>query len=129
MVCSKISRFGLIVCLIVFQCSCHSASKKNHESAADLSGIKIGMSFVDVMNIAGAPDTIIHWGFVEDTFHNQTRTNEWHYGNNQIVVMVNDTVSSIDLNAEATRLQIQHIIDSARAAEGGSNPFIRPLQQ
>ena len=87
------------------------------------------MSYIDVMNLAGAPDTIIHLGAYEDTFHNQTKTDEWHYGNNQIVVIVNDTVNAIDLNANETQQRIQHIIDSARAVEGNSKPFIQPSQQ
>ena len=87
------------------------------------------MTFVDVMKLAGAPDTIIHRGIVEDTFHNQTKTDEWLYGENQLVVIVNDTVNTIDLNAVETRQRIQHIMDSASAVEGNSKPFIQPSPQ
>ena len=87
------------------------------------------MPFDVLLKIAGAPDTIIRRGIVYDQFSNQTKTDEWYYGNNQIVLIVNDTVNAIDLNAEATRQKIQHIIDSARAAEGNSKPLIQPSQQ
>lgn len=87
------------------------------------------MPFDVVLKLAGAPDTIIRRGIVYDEFYSQTKTDEWYYGNNQIVLIVNDTVNAIDLNAEATRQNIQRIIDSARAAEGSSNPFIQPSQQ
>jgi len=87
------------------------------------------MTFVDVIKFAGAPDTIIHRGIVEDTFHNQTKTDEWQYSENQIVVIVNDTVNAIDLHAIETQQRIQHIMDSARAAEGNSKPFIQPSPQ
>ena len=87
------------------------------------------MTFVDVMKLAGAPDTIIHLGIVEDTFRNQTKTDEWQYGENQIVVIVNDTVNAIDLHAMETQRRIQHIMDSARAAEGNSKPFIQSSPQ
>ncbi len=88
------------------------------------------MTFIDVMKIAGAPDTIIHLGIVEDTFHNQTKMNEWYYGQNQVVLIVNDTVNSIDYDVRSTEERIQHIIDSARAVEGNNGAsFIQPLQQ
>jgi len=77
----------------------------------------------------GAPDTIIHRGIVEDTFYNQTKTDEWQYGENQIVVIVNDTVNAIDLHAIETQQRIQHIMDSARAVEGNNKPFIQPSPQ
>jgi hypothetical protein len=109
--------------------ACHSSSQKDTSLYKDLSKVKVGMSYVDVMQLAGAPDTIIHLGAYEDTFRNQTKTDEWHYGNNQIVVIVNDTVNAIDLNANETQQRIQYIIDSARAVEGNSKPFIQPSQQ
>ena len=87
------------------------------------------MPFDVVLQLIGAPDTIVRRGIVFDQFSNQTKTDEWYYGNNQVVLIVNDTVNAIDLNAEATRQNIQHIIDSARAAEGNSKPFIQPSPQ
>jgi len=120
---------SVLLCGVVIVFSCHSSSQKDSSSQRDFSKIKIGMTFVDVMKLAGAPDTIIHLGIVVDTFNNQTKTDEWHYGENQIVVIVNDTVNAVDLHANETRQHIQHIMDSARAAEGNSNPFIQPAQQ
>ena len=109
--------------------SCHSYSSGHVELQHDLSKIRTGMSFVEVLQVAGAPDTIYHVGVYLDSMFNQTKTDEWHYGNNQIVVIVNDTVNAIDLNAEATQRRIQHIIDSARAADGNNTPFIQPSSQ
>src|SRR6266480_3854376 len=107
---------GMSFCLLIafLLVACHSPSIKNSSGKKDLSKIKIGMPFDVVLKLAGAPDTIIRRGIVHDEFYNQTKTDEWYYGNNQIVLIVNDTVNAIDLNAEATRENIQHIIDSAR---------------
>src|ERR1051325_9971951 len=107
-----------LIALFVGFTACHSVSQ-----------IKIGMSFIDVMKLAGAPDTIIHLGILEDTLHNQTKTDEWRYGNNQTVTIVNDTVNALDLNAEETQRRIRHIIDSARETEGNNKPLIQPSQQ
>jgi len=76
------------------------------------------MKFTDVLSIVGAPDTIVHLGVVMDTFSNQTKTDEWYYGPDQLIVIVNDTVNAVDLHARETQARIQHIMDSARAAEG-----------
>jgi len=129
MVNKKISIEFFLLSVVVVFFSCHSSSQKNSPSQKDLSKIKVGMSFVDVMKLAGAPDTIIHLGIVMDTFQNQTKTDEWVYGANQIVVIVNDTVNAIDLHAIETQQHIQHIIDSARSAEGNNNPFIQSSPQ
>jgi len=118
-----------LIALFVGFTACHSASQKKLPPQKDLSQIKIGMTFIDVMKLAGAPDTIIHLGIVEDTLHNQTKTDEWRYGSNQVVTIVNDTVFGVDLNSEVTRRRIQHIIDSAREAEGNNKPLIQPSQQ
>jgi hypothetical protein len=119
--------FLCIVLLVVFT-QCHSSKRQNESMEKDLSKIKIGMTFVDVIRIAGAPDTIIHRGIVEDTFHNQTKTDEWQYGSNELVVIVNDTVNAIDLNADETQRRINHIMDSAKAAEGNEHPIVQPIQ-
>ena len=37
------------------------------------------MSFTDVLDSVGAPDTIIHLGVVMDEFSNQTKTDHWFY--------------------------------------------------
>ena len=119
--------FSLLIVLLLV--ACHSSSTKNSSGLRDLSKIKIGMPFDVVLKLVGAPDTIIRRGIVYDEFSSQTKTDEWYYGKNQVILIVNDTVNSVDLNAEATRQKIQHIIDSARAAEGNSKPLIQPSQQ
>ena len=118
---------GFCLLIVLLLVACHSSSTKNSSGLRDLSKIKIGMPFDVVLKLVGAPDTIVRRGIVYDEFSSQTKTDEWYYGNNQIVLIVNDTVNAIDLNAEATRQKIQHIIDSARAAEGNSTHSFSPL--
>lgn len=84
---------------------------------------------MDVANTIGTPDTIIRVGVMLDEFGSQIKTDEWWYGKNIVIVMVNDTVNAIDPDAIATDKRIQHIIDSAKAADGNNNIFIQPSQQ
>ena len=102
--------------LILVPSACNTFSKKEN-SGSTLSKVKIGMTYPEVLDVAGAPDTIIHLGVVMDTFNNQTKTDQWYYGPDELIIMVNDTVNAIDLNARETQQRIQHMIDSARAAE------------
>lgn len=74
------------------------------------------MSNIDVIEIAGFPDQKINVGVVTDEFGHETKTEEWHYGDNQLVVIVNDEVTAVDLDVTGTYREIQHKIDSARAA-------------
>ena len=97
--------------------ACHSSSKKANQNSV-LSKVKVGMTYPEVLGIAGAPDTIIHLGVVMDTFSNQTKTDEWYYGPDELVILVNDTVNAIDLHARETQKRIQYMMDSAKAAEG-----------
>ena len=103
-------------CFILAQSACNTFSKKEN-SGSVLSKVKIGMTYPEVLDAAGAPDTIIHLGVVMDTFSNQTKTDQWYYSPDELIIMVNDTVNAIDLHARETQLRIQHMIDSARAAE------------
>lgn len=91
-----------------------------------LSKVKVGMDYLEMVNIIGTPDTIIHLGIMLDQYGSQTKTDEWWYGKNTVIVMVNDTVNAIDANAIETEKRIQHIIDSARATDGAINSFIQP---
>ncbi|MEP7127275.1 MAG: hypothetical protein ABI729_00350 [Chitinophagales bacterium] len=100
---------------IFFISSCNNSSKDT-STQNKLTSIKPGMSYIDVVEIAGIPDQKINVGVTTDEFGLQTKTEEWHYGDNQLIVIVNDTVSSIDLDLKSTYHRIQHIIDSARAA-------------
>ena len=85
------------------------------------------MSFTDVLDSVGFPDKKINVGTVTDEFGHQTKTEEWHYGDNQMVVIINDTVNAVDLDIRSTYNKIQHIIDSAKAA-GDTSSMIVPLQ-
>ena len=108
--------------------SCSFFSKKPPQSSL-LSHARIGMNFLDVMKEVGIPDTIIHIGVVQDQYGSQTKTDEWWYGNNAVIVMVNDTVNAIDSNALATQEKILRIIDSAKAVEGNNGTLIHQDQQ
>jgi len=103
-------------CIFIFVSACHSFSKKENKNSV-LSKVKVGMTYPEVLDVAGAPDTIVHLGVVMDSFSNQTKTDEWYYGSDQLVILVNDTVNTIDLHVQETQHRIQYIIDSARAAE------------
>ncbi len=100
-------------------------SKTKYPQQPDISNVKVGMSFTEVLEVAGFPTEKLNIGTVTDEFNHQTKTEEWHYGNNQLIVIVNDTVTSIDADVESTNQKIQHIIDSARAA-GDTMPMITP---
>jgi hypothetical protein len=64
-------------CIFSLVFACHSSKKGNQHSV--LSRVKVGMSFTDVLDSVGAPDTIIHLGVVMDEFSNQTKTDHWFY--------------------------------------------------
>ncbi len=125
----KIGIVILIAALATLQFACHSSSPKKITPVFDLSKIKTGMTFMEVANSIGTPDTIIHLGVMLDEFGSQIKTDEWWYGKNIVIVMVNDTVNAIDPDAIATEQRIQHIIDSAKAADGNNSIMIQPSQQ
>lgn len=85
------------------------------------------MTYIEVLEVAGIPGKKIDVGIVTDEFGLQTKTEEWYYGDNQLIVIVNDTVNAIDLDVKSTYQRIQHIIDSARAA-GDTSVMIQPIQ-
>jgi hypothetical protein len=114
------------VFLLLSFCSCHQTTTKNSTPSHDLSKVKVGMSFTEVLEFAGFPDEKVDVGTVTDEFGHETKTQEWHYGDNQLVVIVNDTVNAIDLDVKSTYQKIQHIMDSAKAA-GDSSITIRPV--
>ena len=120
---------SLILLFTLNSCN-HAGTNKNTAGGAsqhDLSKIKIGMSFTDVLDLAGFPDEKINVGTVIDEFGHQTKTEEWHYGNNQLIVIVNDTVNDIDMDVKTTYEKIRHIIDSAKAT-GDTSAMIQQLQ-
>jgi hypothetical protein len=96
--------------------ACRSPSSDD-QSGLSISKARIGMSYIEVLDSVGVPDTVLHQGVVMDEFGNQTKTDEWYYSADAVIIMVNDTVNSIDISAGETRRRIQYIIDSARAAE------------
>lgn len=113
----------LLSCLLL---SCGNAGKQPATTTSRLAGVKTGMSFIDVIEIAGFPDQKINVGTTTDAYGLETKTEEWHYGDNELVVIVNDTVVSIDHDLQATYRRIQHIIDSAKAA-GDTSKMIQPV--
>ena len=84
------------------------------------------MTFTEVLEVAGFPTEKVNVGSVTDEFGHETKTEEWHYGDNQMVVLENGVVSGVDLDIRSTYQKIQHIIDSAKAA-GDTSVMIRPM--
>jgi hypothetical protein len=115
------------VAMALFCFSCNNNGNKSESAPASLSKVKIGMNYIEVLETAGIPDKKIFVGTVTDETGLQTKTEEWYYGENQLIVIVNDTVNAIDTDISSTYRKIQHIIDSARAA-GDTSVMIRPVQ-
>ncbi len=106
--------------LALFCASMYSACQGGHDKAqgttSRLASIQIGMNYVEVLQQIGFPDTIIHVGITLDEWGSQTKIDEWWYGPDEVIVLINDTVHSIDRNPRATYDKIWRIIDSAKAA-------------
>lgn len=116
---------ALVIGMTCLLYTCHNNSSDS-EVPGKLAAIKPGMSYIEVLETAGFPDNIVNVGVTTDEFGLQTKTEEWHYGENQLIVLVNDTVNSIDLDLEKTYRRIRHIIDSAKAA-GDTARLIQPI--
>lgn len=116
----------IAICIASLLYSCHSNSS-GRKVPGKLTAIQRGMSYIEVLEKAGFPDNVVNVGVTTDELGLQTKTEEWHYGDNQLIVMVNDTVSSIDLDLENTYRHIRHIIDSAKAA-GDTTQLIQPIR-
>lgn len=115
------------VALAQFCFSCNNTGNKSGSLPSSLSKVKIGMNYIEVIETAGIPDKKVFVGTVTDETGLQTKTEEWYYGENQLIVMVNDTVNAIDTDIRSTYRKIQHIIDSARAA-GDTSVMIQAVQ-
>ena len=116
--------FLLISCLVG---SCRLADPDAKEQPPGFDDIRTGMSYLEVAEAAGIPDRKVNVGTVTDEYGLETKTEEWYYGDNCLVVIVNDTVQAIDTDLQGTYNKIQRIIDSARAA-GDTSVMIQPLQ-
>lgn len=117
----------LSVVMAQFCFSCSNSGNKSGSAPSSLSKVKIGMNYIEVLETAGIPDKKVFVGTVTDETGLQTKTEEWYYGENQLIVIVNDTVNAIDTDISSTYRKIQHIIDSARAA-GDTSVMIQPVQ-
>ncbi|MBK6482784.1 MAG: hypothetical protein IPG01_06540 [Chitinophagaceae bacterium] len=115
------------VAMTLFCFSCNNTGNKSGSAPSSLSKVKIGMNYIEVLETAGIPDKKIFVGTVTDETGLQTKTEEWYYGENQLIVIVNDTVNAIDTDISSTYRKIQHIIDSARAT-GDTSVMIQPVQ-
>lgn len=109
-------RYLLFFAFVMLMAACYSSSSRKYHDAR-LTTIRIGMSYIEVLDSIGAPDTVLHRGTVLDEFGNQTKTDEWYYSADQMILMINDTVNAIDLHVSETQQRIRYMIDSARAAE------------
>lgn len=116
---------SLVMALFCFSCS--NSGNKSGSVPSSFSKVKIGMNYIEVLETAGIPDKKVFVGTVTDETGLQTKTEEWYYGENQLIVIVNDTVNAIDTDISSTYRKIQHIIDSARAA-GDTSVMIQPLE-
>lgn len=117
----------LSVVMALFCFSCSNSGNKSGSAPSSLSKVKIGMNYIEVLETAGIPDKKVFVGTITDETGLQTKTEEWYYGENQLIVIVNDTVNAIDTDISSTYRKIQHIIDSARAA-GDTSVMIQPVQ-
>ncbi|MBA3649642.1 MAG: hypothetical protein H0W62_14035 [Chitinophagales bacterium] len=84
--------------------------------------VKTGMRSNQVTSIMGSPDEKIDLGNMQDTLGNQAHMEEWLYGENQSIMIINDTVNAVTFNRKKMREKIEHIIDSARNTDR-SKPF------
>jgi hypothetical protein len=105
--------FSLAVFISCSSRSVHHSAQKTDPHA----GIHRGMNYIDVLKQIGFPTKMDDLGTITDSLGFQTHTIEYIYGDNIIITMVNDTVASIDTNAQQTMQRIQHIMDSAKAAQ------------
>ncbi|MCS6991972.1 MAG: hypothetical protein NZL95_08940 [Chitinophagales bacterium] len=109
-------KFIILYAISVFVwLACRQQSMR--QAASPLQSLRIGMTYTEVLQTVGFPDTIIHVGTSLDEYGSQTKIDEWWYGPHELVVLVNDTVNAIDLDAQASQQRIRHIMDSARRAE------------
>ncbi len=116
---------SVVMALSCFSCS--NTGNKSESAPSSLSKVNIGMNYIEVLEKAGIPDKKVFVGTVTDETGLQTKTEEWYYGENQLIVIVNDTVNAIDNDISNTYRKIQRIIDSARAA-GDTSVMIQPVQ-
>lgn len=105
--------FSLAVLISCSSGSVHHSAKQTNP----FTGIHRGMSYIDVLKEIGFPTEMNDLGMITDSLGFQTHTIDYVYGDNIIITIVNDTVASIDTNARQTMQRIQHIMDSAKAAQ------------
>ena len=115
------------LCISLLVGSCGHADKDAEGQPPGFDKIRTGMSYLEVAETAGIPDRKVNVGSVTDEYGLETKTEEWYYGDNCLVVIVNDTVQAIDSDLRGTYKRIHYIIDSARAA-GDTSVMIQPLQ-
>ena len=110
-------RYLIIVIALVALVSCRG----KHASEYKLDDVKKNMSMNDVLNITGEATNREDLGTATDERGDTTHIIIWHYGNNESVTFVNSKVNDIDTDNKATREQLQHIMDSAKAVSGQTN--------
>lgn len=120
---------GAAVLFLFFLFACNNIPKNPNDNEA-LSEVKTDMNMKAVEDLAGKPATVQDLGVATSETGDTTHLVQWNYGNNQNVMFTNGKVSGVDLDMKASQEKVQHIMDSARAAEGGgSTPMIQPEQK
>ena len=111
---------------VVLMLSCRGNMNKDMEYNESLEKVKHEMNFADVEVLAGKPTSVENLGTSVSETGDTVHLVQWFYGKNQSVIFTNKKVTGVDLDMKATQQHIQHIIDSAKAAEGNSGFTITP---
>lgn len=119
--------FAFLFSIAFFSCGNSAEEKKsaNPDYNFALEKIEKGMDMDEVDKIAGRPTRMDDLGITQ-TDTKATHIVQWNYGNNQSVMFENEIVVGVDLDIEASQKQMQHIIDSAKAADGSSGVIVQP---
>jgi hypothetical protein len=110
--------------------ACHSGKpSENAVNNNPMNNIKQGMTKAEVTKAIGNPTSSEDLGNVlkgDSTHWDTTHLEKWMFGNNAQIFFTNDSVSGVDTNVMLSQRHLQHIMDSARMAEGkGSEGIIQ----
>lgn len=120
----------LLLLAIVYSCNSNTKTEGEPDYNDSLEKIENGMTFKEVESITGIANKVEDLGKSETETGDTTHLIQWFYGTNQSIMFTNGKVSGIDLDMKASSERIQHIIDSAKAADGTSGGIqIQPQQQ
>ncbi len=113
----------------VFLFACNSKTHTDPNYNAALEGVKTDMGFKEVEDLTGKPASVEDLGTSTSETGDTSHLVQWYFGTNQSVMFTNGKVSGVELDIKVSQERIQHIIDSAKAADGSSGQLIQPQQQ